>query len=481
MTPFFVFQRLTSLALCSEHPGEEAVIYDVAIIGGGVVGCAILRRFALGGARAVLLERGADILSGASKGNSAILHTGFDAPPGSLELRCMCAGYAEYLEIRARLNLPLLETGALVVAWNQDELARLPAIVVQAHQNGVSDVEQIDGRDLYRREPRLGSGAMGAVWVPREHVVDPWSAPLAYALQGLAHGGQIQRGAEVQSGSFEAGIWQLTTSAGEVSARTVINAAGLYGDLVERIHRPSPFKIKPRKGQFVVFDKTASGLVNSIVLPVPTDKTKGVLVCRTAFGNLLVGPTAEEQESRDAATVDHDTLADLIRTGRRLVPALADHQVTAIYAGLRPATQFKDYQIEIGAERRWITVAGIRSTGLTAALGIASYVAQLYTSNIAELADPSPLHWTPVPNLCEGLPRRHQEAGANEIVCHCEQVTREEIEVALEGPLAAGSVGGLKRRTRCMMGRCQGFYCSARVAEVVNGRLADLRVTPIVG
>ena len=141
-------------------------VHDIAIIGGGVVGCALLRRFALSGARVVLLERERDLLSGASKGNSAILHTGFDAPPASLELACIRAGYAEYLEIRERLNLPLLETSALLVAWNDAELARLPAIVAQARDNSVGDVVQIDLDELYRREPNLAKDARGAVLIP---------------------------------------------------------------------------------------------------------------------------------------------------------------------------------------------------------------------------------------------------------------------------------------------------------------------------
>src|SRR3954470_16008237 len=147
---------------------------DVVIIGGGVVGCAILRRLALAGLKPLLLEAGGDILSGASKGNSAILHTGFDAPPGSLEVACMQAGYREYHAIRNRLNLPLVETGALVVAWNEEQLGRLPGIVAQAHQNGVDDVTEISAGELQQREPNLAAHGLGAVLVPGEHIIDPW-------------------------------------------------------------------------------------------------------------------------------------------------------------------------------------------------------------------------------------------------------------------------------------------------------------------
>ena len=455
-------------------------VHDVAVIGGGVVGCAILRRLALGGLRCVLLEKGADILSGASKGNSALLHTGFDAPAGSLELFCMQDGYREYLAIRERLNLPLVETGAVVVAWNDDELAKLPGIVVQAHANNVADVHEIAPAELYLREPNLAPGALGAVRVPGEHVIDAWSAPLAYALQAISNGAGIRRNAQVNSGHYRRDHWILETSGGPLCARVVVNAAGLYGDRVESIAREAPFRIRPRKGQFAVFDKSAYALVKAIVLPVPTERTKGVLIARTAYGNLIVGPTAEEVDERESAGVDRDVLEQLLEKARMLVPALAHHGINAVYAGLRPATQFKEYQIEALADRGWITVAGIRSTGLTGSLGIATHVAELYARHFGPLLGPlrntpDPV-WNPVPNLCEETTRRYQQPNAGEIVCHCELVTREEIEAALSGPLPAGDLGGLKRRTRCMMGRCQGFYCSGRVMEIAAGRLTQPRL-----
>ena len=160
--------------------------FDIAVIGAGVVGCAVARRFTLEGARVIVVERAQDLLAGASKGNSALLHTGFDAPPGSLELACMQAGYAEYMEIRGRLNLPLLQTGAVVVAWNEADLARLDGIEAQARLNGVADVRRLDRCQLLAREPNLSPHALGALLVPGEHVIDPWSAPLAYVLQALA-------------------------------------------------------------------------------------------------------------------------------------------------------------------------------------------------------------------------------------------------------------------------------------------------------
>ena len=442
---------------------------DIVIIGAGVVGCALFRRFALMGLKPLLLEAGGDILSGASKGNSALLHTGFDAPSDSLELTCMQAGYREYLEIREHLNLPLVESSALVVAWDDEQLAKLPEIAAKAHRNGVANVREIGRDDLRRREPHLADAARGAVLVPGEHIIDPWSAPLAYVHQGLAHAGRIRRRCRVTGGEFNNDHWLLETTDGTVTAGLVINAAGNYGDIVEAICRTSPFKVTPRKGQFVVFDKPAAALAHAIILPVPTERTKGIVVCRTAFGNLLVGPTAEDQEDRALAEVDQATLQHLIAKGTEMLPALAGQTVNAVYAGLRPATQFKDYQIDFLPERHWITVGGIRSTGLTAALGIAQHVAALYRQRFDGAPTTQPV-WTPVPNLCEYRQRPYQTQAGGDIVCHCEWVTRQEVEQALAAPFPAGDLGGLKRRTRCMMGRCQGFYCGAEVTRLAEER-----------
>jgi glycerol-3-phosphate dehydrogenase len=447
--------------------------FDIAVIGGGVVGCATARRFTIEGARVVLLEKDADILSGASKGNSAILHTGFDAPANSVELACMKAGHAEYMEIREALGLPLLETGALVVAWTPHELDSLAAIAAKAHANGVEDVCLVSAGELRRMEPNLAPDALGAVHVPREHLIDPWSAPLAYLKQAMANGAEVHRNAEVRSGHFDGSLWHLDTKAGPFKARHVINCAGLYGDHVDKaLTGEQEFTVTPRKGQFIVFDKLAHNLISGIILPVPNERTKGVVVTRTIFGNLLVGPTAEDQQERDRATVDTATLEQLRETALRIVPALEGIPIVATYAGLRPATESKAYRIRYDTDRNLLVAGGIRSTGLTAALGIAQHLFRLYAEAGNQHATPSTLRSCQVPNLAEHAPRDWQNPGYDEIVCHCEMVTRREIEAALQGDLPAGDIGGLKRRTRAGMGRCQGFYCNAKLAKLTGDRLS---------
>jgi len=450
------------------------VPWDVIVIGGGVVGCAITRRFALAGARTLLLEKGSDILSGASKANSAIMHSGFDAPPDSIELACMKAGYNEYLDISGKMNLPTLKCGALVVAWDEAQLVGLDGIVEKAHQNGINDVNLIDRQTLRSKEPGLSNGALAAVEVPREFVVDPWSAPLAYLTQAVRAGAEYRFNAEVTDGTFDGSNWSLSTDREVFTGKLVINCTGTKGDYVERICHEPEFEIRPRKGQFLVYDKSAASLINAIILPVPSPTTKGVVLTKTIFGNLLLGPTAEEQTDRENARVDHDVLQQLIETGTHILPDLPTHEVTATYAGLRPATQFKDYQVSANSDKNWIGVNGIRSTGLTASLGIAAYVEQLCAETFGDLIrfePPKSPSWPQMSSLAQDAERAFQTGDGTEIVCHCEGVTRGDIERALSSEIPAQSLGGLRRRTRVMMGRCNGFYCSARVAELTKGKL----------
>jgi len=447
---------------------------DIAVIGGGIVGCAVARRMTLEGASVILIEKSTDILAGASKGNSAILHTGFDAPNDSLEHECIQNGYQEYIDIHKDMNLPLLETGALLVAWTPEEEEQFSHIIKKAKYNGVDDLRLLSAKELHQLEPNLANTALAAIEVPREFVIDPWSAPFAYLSQAIANGCKTAFNSEISSGEFDGTKWILDTSNGKIKASHIVNSAGLYGDILDtNLLGHSEFIIKPRKGEFVVFDKAAHALVKNIILPIPTEITKGVVLFPTIFGNLAVGPTADEQEGRSDASVDKANLEMLYNLAIEKIPALKKVPVTATYAGIRPATERKEYRVKHVTDKNWITLGGIRSTGLTAALGIAQHVQKLFSEqNVKYKKNADPIVPS-VPNLAEHLPRDWQTPGYEEIVCHCEMVTKREILAAMDDPLPAGSIGGLKRRTRATMGRCQGFYCSARLSELTEGKFIE--------
>lgn len=449
--------------------------FDVVIIGGGVVGAAVLRRFVLAGAKALLIEKADDVLDGASKANSAILHTGFDAPPGTLEQACIRDGYEEFMRIRERLDLPITACGAYVIAWTAEQADQLPSLIEKAHLNGVDNVTPLSSSQIARKEPNVAAGIHAGFEVPGEAIIDPWTTPHAYFLDGLINGGQVARGRALLNGEFDGTQWHLTTTREMVKTKLVINAAGLHGDTVEqRLLGHSRFNIRPRKGQFLVYDKAASQLINGILLPVPTAHSKGIVVTRTVYGNVLVGPTAEDQPDRDDWSTNSATLRFLREQAETIIPSLAEMPVTATYAGLRPATENSAYQVHSLPERAYIAACGIRSTGLSAALGIANYVLGLHEAHGGTYdALREPKIPSDIPQIAESARRDWQKPGNDGIVCHCELVTQREIIQALEGPLAAQTLAGLKRLTRVTMGRCQGFYCTGRLASLTRGAFVE--------
>jgi glycerol-3-phosphate dehydrogenase len=450
-------------------------VHDVAIIGAGVVGCALARELARYRVSCVVVDRANDVGAGTSKANTAILHTGFDTEPGSLESSLVRRGHELLDAYAGRAGIALERTGALLVAWDAAQAAHLDLILNKARLNGYSAAYRIDADEVRRREPHLGPGAVAGLVIPDEWVICPWSTTLAYAIEALSAGLEFRLGTTVHAVAAGSEHWTLDTSSGPVNARWVVNAAGLASDVVDRWFGHDAFTIVPRRGQLIVFDKLARSLVRSILLPVPTARTKGVLVAPTVYGNLLLGPTAEDiGDGADTATTA-DGLAALVDAGRRIVPELGDEEVTATYAGVRAATEHRDYQIAVHPDERYACIGGIRSTGLTASLAIAEHVAaQLADGGLSLVARDEEPAIPRLPELGEYAVRPYQRSDLmagdptyGHIVCFCERVTEGEIRDALSGPLPALDLAGLRRRTRATNGRCQAFYCGAHVAALL--------------
>jgi len=445
--------------------------------------------------------------AGTSKANTAILHTGFDAKPGSLEGRLLTRGSGLLRSYAEQAQIAVERTGAVLVAWTPEQAAALPAIAATARRNDYQAVRELSAAQVYEREPALGPGALAGLSIPDESVIDPWTVSLAFATEAVRGGLSLRLGTRVTGVARLRGSgFELATTAGPVRCGWAVNAAGLGSDEVDRMFGGDGFTIRPRKGELIVYDKLARPLVNSIVLPVPTARTKGVLVAPTVFGNVLLGPTAADVPDRRDRSTTEEGLSSLVAAGERILPALAGEEVTATYAGLRAATEHADYQIAVFG--RYARVAGIRSTGLSASLGIAEHVAGLLADaglplrlrDATRVVPVSPLAPGPgsapttpasasvrqaaqeglasapvMPYLGESGRRPYQDPeriaadpAYGEIVCHCERVTRGEIRDALASDIPPASLDGLRRRTRAVNGRCQGFYCTATVSRLLN-------------
>jgi glycerol-3-phosphate dehydrogenase len=444
---------------------------DVAIIGAGVVGTAIARTLAGYETRCVLLDAADDVGAGTSKANTAILHTGFDAKPGSLESRLLTRGSGLLRAYAERTGIAVERTGAVLVAWTPEQAEALPAIADAARRNGYTAVRELSAAQVYQREPALGSGALAGLSIPDESVIDPWSVPLAFATEAVRAGVSLRLGTRVTGVAASGEGCELATTGGPVRCGWVVNAAGLGSDEIDRMFGGSGFTIRPRKGELIVFDKLARRLLNSIVLPVPTARTKGVLVAPTVYGNVLLGPTAQDVPDRSDVSTTRAGLTSLLAAGHRILPGLTDEEITATYAGLRAATEQADYVIRVTG--RYACVAGIRSTGLSASLGIAEHVAGLLAEAGLPLKPREAMASPAMPYLGEVAPRPYADPARiaadrayGEIVCHCERVTRGEIRDAIASDVPPAGLDGLRRRTRAMNGRCQGFYCAAAVSRL---------------
>jgi glycerol-3-phosphate dehydrogenase len=450
-----------------------------------VVGCAIARRLATDGASVVVLDRAADVGDGTSKANTAILHTGFDTVPGSLESRLVARGHDLLGDYAAAAGIALEPTGALLVAWDDEQEAALPALASKAAANGCTDASPVDAVEVRRREPHLGRGARAGLLIPGESVIDPWSVSIAFATEAVAAGAVLRLSTPVMGVDPVASGHEVGVPGGVVRARWVVNAAGLGADLVDRMLDCADFTVTPRRGQLLVFDKAARPLLTHILLPVPTERSKGVLVSPTVWGNVLLGPTAEDLADRTDTATTAAGVDQLLAAGERILPALLAEEVTAAYAGMRAATEHRDYRIRCHDDLRYVTVGGIRSTGLTASPAVAEHVAGLLAAAGARW-DGAPVVPSPpaMPPLGESQVRPLRDPARiaadpayGTALCHCEQVSRGEVRDACHASVPAVDLGGVRRRTQAMNGRCQGFYCGAEVVALVA---AEMGVDPAV-
>ena len=392
----------------------DGPVHDVAVVGGGVVGCAVARHLARAGASVVILDRAADVGDGTSKANTAILHSGFDTEPDSLESelvrrgRTLLAGYA------AAAGIAVEPTGALLVAWDEEQEARLPSLLDKAVTNGSTDASLIGTDEVRVLEPHLGPEARSGLSIPGEWAIDPWSVTLAFATEAVAAGADLRLGSPVVGVDLGVEGHEIRLATGTVRSRWLVNAAGLGADRIDGLLGHHDFTVTPRRGQLIVFDKLARRLLGRILLPVPTARTKGVLVAPTIWGNVLLGPTAEDLEDRaDTATTAHG-IAGLLAAGRRILPDLVDEEVTASYAGLRAATEHRDYQIRLHGDQRFVSIGGIRSTGLTSSMAVAEHVAGLLAGAGATWSGPPVDVPTPqMPPLGELQIRPSRDPGAD--------------------------------------------------------------------
>lgn len=456
--------------------------YDVAVIGGGAVGCAVLRELSRYDLRLVLLERESDLAEGASKGNSGVIHAGFNVPPRSLKARTNVAGLKLVYELASTLGVPHRKTGKLVVALADEDRPRLEELKAAGDRSGVPGLEIVDEAAIRRLEP-LARGR-SALWSPHTGIISPYEFTIALAECAAQNGAEVRLETPVEAVRVHDDLFHLATPKGGIAARAVVNCAGLFSDEVARLAGIDDYRIHPYRGEYLVTDKDAGPRLGLPVYPVPPrdDPGLGIHITPTLEGNILLGPSAEAvDDKRDLATT-REVMGTLKAEAARLIPELARAPFIHAYAGNRPKLvdpsgrgRFEDFICEESAKRPgWISLVGIESPGLTAAPALAEMVVAMLGARLPLKMKPEFCPELPVKRRFAALDdekragRVAQDPDWGEMVCRCEHVTRAEVVAALRNPFGARSLDAVKRRTRCGMGRCQGGFCTPRIVEVLQ-------------
>ena len=451
--------------------------YDVLIIGAGVTGCAIARELSHTGLKIALSDACDDVAMGASRANSAIVHAGYDCVPGTLMAKLNVRGNEMFDDVCESLNVPLLRVGSFVIAFGAEDEKELNNLLERGRANGVPGLEIISGERAREMESKLSDDVTAALWAPTAGITCPYELTIAMSENARANGADIllrKRAAAIDYANDEFIVkFEDGTS---VSAKYVVNAAGVYADEVARLIGDDSFTISPRKGEYMLLDKQAL-CVGTVIFQTPSKLGKGVLVSPTVDGNIFAGPTAQDKVEKNDTQTTPEGLAELKKFSLKSVPTLNLRQVITSFAGVRAQPSTGDFIIRPSDKNaRFIHAAGICSPGLSSAPAIAEYVRELIKeagADTAERADAIYVREHAKPFRQMDADERAEAYKRNplygRIICRCETVTEAEIVDAIHR--GATTVDGVKRRTRAGMGRCQGGFCAPRVMEILSREL----------
>ena len=453
-------------------------MYDVAIIGGGVTGSAVARELSRFAGKICVIERETDICEGTSKANSAIVHAGFDAKPGTFKARMNVEGNRLMEELSKDLSFPFRRNGSLVVCTKDQDETILERLLAQAKENGVPEVRILEGEELKNMEPNLADDVIKALYAPTGAIVCPFHLTYALAENAAENGVTFFLNTEVLNLKKEEGYYELKTGEDTIRARAVVNAAGVYADVFNNMVSTKKMEIIPRRGQYMLLDKTAGNHVSCTIFQLPGKLGKGVLVTPTIHGNLLVGPTAEEIENKEGVNTTGEGLSSLQQRSALSVKNIPYRQVITSFAGLRAHDTEGDFILgEAEGAENFFNAAGIESPGLSSAPAIGVYLAKLIAEKLG-LSKKSDFKNTRkgILNPAElSLEERNElirkDPAYGQIICRCESISEGEILDAIRRPLGARTLDGVKRRTRAGMGRCQAGFCSPRVMEILKREL----------
>lgn len=449
-------------------------MYDVVIIGAGVSGSAAARELSRYHLKICVVEKEEDVCCGTSKANSGIVHAGFDAARGSLMAKLNVEGNRMMDELSRELDFDFKRNGSLVVCLQEEDRPNLQELYERGVANGVKDLRIIDKEELVKLEPNIADEAVAALYAPTGGIVCPFGMNIALAENAAANGVEFQFDTEVTGIEKRGKNWFVMTGQGELETRYLVNAAGVYADVFHNMVSKKKIHITPRRGDYCLLDRTTEGFVTHTIFQLPGRQGKGVLVSPTVHGNTLVGPTAIDIDDKEGTNTTREGIDELLQKGGTTVKGLPIHQVITSFAGLRAHEEGHEFIIgEVEDAKGFIDCAGIESPGLSSAPAIGKRIADI-VKNLTN-AELNPNFTGTRKGILNPQTLRKEERAAlikekpeyGNIICRCEMISEGEMIDAINRPLGAKSLDGVKRRTRAGMGRCQAGFCSPRTIEIL--------------
>ena len=459
-------------------------MYDVIVIGAGVIGCAVARELSKFRLKTAVLEKEDDVCSGTSKANSGLVHAGFDAKPGTIKAKMNVEGASMMEELCAKLDVPYRRTGALVLATNEDELPILERLLNQGHENKVKDLEILNKEEVMALEPMVSRETVAALYAKTAAIVCPFALTIAMAENANVNGVEFFFETTVNKIEIENNVegntyYQIHTMSSDgtimtYEAKSVVNCAGVYSDEIHNMVSNRKYHITPRRGEYCLLDKNVGTHVSRTVFHVPGKLGKGILVTPTVHGNLLLGPTAEDIQDKDDDGTTQAGLDQVLQNAGKSVRDIPVREVITSFAGLRAHEDGGDFILgEVLDAPGFMDAVGIESPGLSSAPAIGKYLTEAIVNYLKpeQKQDFIALRKGIVSLL--SLSEKEQQKlikvkpEYGQIVCRCEMVTEGEILDAIYRPLGARSLDAIKRRTRAGMGRCQSGFCSPKVLQLL--------------
>ncbi len=454
---------------------------DVAVIGCGIIGAAAAFELSKYQASVAVLEKENDIAMGETRANSAIIHAGYDPKPGTLMARFNVQGNAMTEQLCKDLDVPFARIGSFVLAFSEEETATVRTLYERGVENGVPGLQILDGDEVRKMDPEVSPEVVCALYAPSAGIITPWEYALALAETAVRNGVELHLSTKVTGITKIDGGYRIETTKGPFEARYVINAAGVYSDVIHDMVAPHAFTVLPNKGEYYVLDKSECGRARHVLFQCPNQDGKGVLITPTMDHNLLVGPNASSVSGPEKTGNTAEGMAFVREKAAKTMPSLTYRNAIRNFAGVRANTDKDEFQIAVAAEH-FIDLAGIKSPGLSSAPAIALEAVRLLGTcgfRPEKKADPV---LTRRKKRFRFMSEEERKQAVREnplygrVICRCETVTEGEIVDAIRSPIPPCSVDGIKRRAGSGMGRCQGGFCGPRVVDILA---RELGISPL--